>query len=268
MITLTGELNAVLTQLAAHMGWDAAALIRYAAEDPHPRMGWDSGAGEAPVGSLFSVEGRILYALVRMFRPILVLELGTCVGASTTHLAAALHDHGTGRLVTVDSKAQLGTWAVGQLVPDIYRDRVGFLTGDGVEALRKYRGSIDFIFEDLMHSTPQVAEIARLAIDKLEPGGLLVSHDANHYIVGHEVRDGFTAAGLEPVIVMPEPSDCGLAIWRKSPLDVKRWPDTTDIVPGITPVPAAKEPEWQTTQKPSSAASGAKSSGRKGNKPA
>jgi predicted O-methyltransferase YrrM len=257
MITLTGELNTVLTQLAGQMGLDAAALIQYAAEDPHSRMGWDNDKGEAPVGSLFSNEGRILYALVRLLKPALVLELGTCVGASTTHLAAALHDNEAGKLVTVDSKAQLGSWTVGQLVPNIYRQRIAFITGDGVAYMRDAKAP-DFIFEDLMHSTPQVSEIARLAVDKLTPGGLLVSHDAGHFIVGHEVRDGFAAAGLEPIIVMPEPSDCGLAIWRKPGQMPAAKPEP------VQPVVKEPEPEWPTTPKPSSAASGAKKRGGKG----
>jgi predicted O-methyltransferase YrrM len=251
MITLTGELSAVLTQLAAQLGLDAAALNEYANADPHPRMGWDTGTGEAPVGSMFSVEGRVLYALVRLFKPENVIELGTCVGASSTHILAGMEDNKVGKLVSVDNKAQLGAWKVGQLIPAKYRARVQLVTADGIEYLSRVTGSVDMVFEDMMHSAAQVSKIAAFAKEHLVPGGWLISHDANHFIVGHEVREGYEAAGLEPIIIMPAPSDCGFAIWRKP--EVKPAPE----------VKKAQESEWPTMPQPSSAASGARSSARK-----
>ena len=46
--------------------------------------------------------GRLLYALVRACRPKIVVEFGTSFGISTIHLAAAVTDNGTGRVVTTE----------------------------------------------------------------------------------------------------------------------------------------------------------------------
>src|SRR5260370_13510949 len=44
--------------------------------------------------------GRLLYALIRAARPATVAEFGTSFGISTIHLAAAVRDNGTGRVIS------------------------------------------------------------------------------------------------------------------------------------------------------------------------
>ncbi|HUN89041.1 MAG TPA: class I SAM-dependent methyltransferase [Terriglobales bacterium] len=46
--------------------------------------------------------GRLVYLLVRSRRPALVVEFGTSFGISGIHIAAALHDNGSGRLITTE----------------------------------------------------------------------------------------------------------------------------------------------------------------------
>src|SRR5437016_5022164 len=49
--------------------------------------------------------GRLIYLLVRSRRPALVVEFGTSFGLSTIHLATALRDNGSGRLISTEQIA-------------------------------------------------------------------------------------------------------------------------------------------------------------------
>jgi predicted O-methyltransferase YrrM len=49
--------------------------------------------------------GRLLYLLTRLRRPRLIVEFGTSFGVSTIHLAAALRDNRSGRLVSTEMEA-------------------------------------------------------------------------------------------------------------------------------------------------------------------
>ena len=49
--------------------------------------------------------GRLLYALVRATRPQTVVEFGMSLGLSGIHLAAAVKDNGSGRVVTTELSA-------------------------------------------------------------------------------------------------------------------------------------------------------------------
>jgi predicted O-methyltransferase YrrM len=46
--------------------------------------------------------GRLLYSLVRATRPATVVEFGMSFGISALHLASAVRDNGTGRVVTTE----------------------------------------------------------------------------------------------------------------------------------------------------------------------
>lgn len=186
----------------------------FVGRDPYINMGWDAGEGDAPIGSLWSVEGRLLYGLVRAAQPSSVVELGTHAGASACHIAAALKENGSGRLTSVDNGSHAQPVEIGHLVPDDLQKFVTFREADGIEYL-KSRKRVDFIFEDMLHTYEQAFGVARLAQEKLSDGGFLVVHDAAHFIVGEQVRAGLADAGLEPLVVLSEPSDCGMAIWRK-----------------------------------------------------
>lgn len=249
------NLDGAIEQIAAYLSYPADALHEFAANDPYTKMGWDGGKGEAPVGSLFSVEGKVLYALVRAMQPQAVLELGTCVGASSTHLAAGLVANGKGRLTTVDSKLQLtGPWMVGQLIPAGVKGAVKMVNEEGVGYAKGLKDdSFMFIFEDMLHGPAEVEATWTEAIRIVQPGGLIISHDAAHFIVGAGVQQGIRAAlnaagyaDQEPLVLKIAPGDTGLAIWKKP---------GGEFAAGYEEV--EQEPEWQTTEKPSSETSAA-----------
>ena len=184
-------------------------LTAYAAEDTD--SGWDRGAGAYPVGSLWSVEGKTLYALTRAIGATRACELGTHYGASANHLAAALAANGGGLLTCID------IWGgAGSMIHDDLRPQIEQVFMPGQDWLRRQpERSLDLIYEDADHDEGMIATVGDLARTRLRPGGLLISHDAAHATAGEHVRAGLQRAGLDYLVVLTHPSDCGLAIWRK-----------------------------------------------------
>lgn len=197
--------------LGQKLGLRSGDLIEFAREDGHGgyHPGFDDGC---MIGSLFRVEGQILYALIRALEPEVVIEIGSLAGCSSEHLAAALKANGTGKLFSVDNHA------LGQ-TPEIPKGLEGvstFIDSDGVNYLASLEPeSVDFIFEDASHETDMVAAVWAEGKRVLKPGGLIISHDAAHWVVGDRVVTGIRLAGVEPIVVLTDPSDCGLGIWRK-----------------------------------------------------
>lgn len=205
------HLHSALEQLAQRFGLDAGALIGYAHEDPH--TGYDSGW---PTGSIWQVEGQVLYALARALKPTTVLELGTWYGCSATHILQALNDNRWGALRAVDNHVQGGPAQIGALIPDELRGRFEHTHIGILDYLITTEEQFDFIFEDGMHDHEQVAQVWRAAQRVLTPGGFIVSHDATHFVVGAEVQRGMAQAGITDALFLSiDPADCGLAVWQK-----------------------------------------------------
>jgi len=234
----------VLTNIANAYGLDSYDLIGYSYEDEI--SGWDQGYGDWPVGSLWTVEGRILYALIRALQPNMVVEIGTNVGCSASHIASALKMNGTGKLMTFDTAGSVvippdkdghsAVYKPGQLIPDDLRPFVEVVNADGIKYLREYIGEVDFIFEDGAHSFEGTRDAWVSGLAVLNPGGLLISHDAAHFLVGETIRKGIAAAGVVPNIYEVQPSDCGLAIYRQ-PQNAEK-PVLVDVVSKEIPLSA------------------------------
>lgn len=143
--------------------------------------------------------GQRLFALVREFRPRILVETGVCNGVSTAVLLAALARNGEGHLYSVDLPEHTDTtyppgsfWegklgAVvprgqqpGWLVPDRLRGHWTLRLGRSQEVLPhllEELGSIDFFLHDSEHSYECMSFEYDLAWRHLRPGGLLVSDD-------------------------------------------------------------------------------------------
>lgn len=200
-----------LYTIGAALGLDADSLNAYAAEDTYGGFLPDKDDG-CMIGSLFRVEGQTLYALIRALKPKAAVEIGSFAGCSTAHLAAALEANGAGKLTAIDNQV-LG---VAVNIPDELAGRVTVVNTDGRDWLSARKASsVDFIFEDADHGAELTEAIWTEAKRVLKPGGVIVSHDALHWVVGAAVMAGIAAAGVKPLTVLTEPSDCGLAIWRK-----------------------------------------------------
>lgn len=232
MINLTpdnsGTLDHVLDLIALQVHADAKELKAYAAEDNIGGYHIEPALRLWPMGSMWGVEGQIIYALIRYFKPEMIAEIGGWAGASATHMATAVKLNGKGHIISVDNG--VGGMAHGHLIPDELRKYVTLIPEDGrIWLNHQPPNSIDFLFEDADHSTSLVEELARLALSKVRKDGLYLAHDAMHAFalvggnepgtyakinspVGDYVQDGLRGAGLYFYGYLAEPSDCGLAI--------------------------------------------------------
>jgi len=211
-------LDIALDNIATAFDLDTDTLIDYAGEDDVGgyHASYDDGF---PIGSMWRVEGQILYALTRISKPLDVLELGTSRGCSATHILTALTRNEGGFLDCVDNGSQ--TAVIGDLIPAHFVGKYTIHQTD-MEAFIAAApdASYDLILEDGMHTPEQVEMVWRAAYRLLRPGGIILSHDAEHFIVGEAVREGIARAGYFGAIppartVLIAPSDCGFAYWKK-----------------------------------------------------
>lgn len=138
---------------------------------------------------------RAIYELIRFLKPRAVLEFGTHVGASTSHIALALRqlmdeDPTTPRdLVTVDiidvNDTTLRHWEKfnSPKSPKAIVDAVGaghlvtFVVEPGLEFARKNTRKFDLIFLDGNHAAQAVYEEIPAALKMLAPDGVILLHD-------------------------------------------------------------------------------------------
>lgn len=199
------SLNDTLQQMAADWTLDAEALIRYAAEDEI--LGW-TYLGYWPGGSVWQVEGQILYALVRAIRPDRILECGTAYGCSATHMLSALKKNRHGKLVSVTLEAEASR------IPDDLRKRWTLVQGTTAQDYLDANGGFDMVFEDTDHTVPTTSAILS-RIKGMSGIQTVLSHDICHPWSGYAMRQAWdTVFGEAYRAYDIEPSDCGLALWR------------------------------------------------------
>jgi predicted O-methyltransferase YrrM len=150
-------------------------------------------AADVASGSINRGDGRAIYYLVRALKPARLLEIGTHVGGSTLHIAAAMRRNiADGRecsLTTVDLKdvdgAGSAPWkraGLSQSPRDNIAslgmaDRVEFVTGDSSAYFRECSTRFDFIFVDGNHREDSAYADILAATGCLQPGGSILLHD-------------------------------------------------------------------------------------------
>lgn len=188
--------------------------------------GWHTSAERSkwPMGSIWEAEGKVLYALTRILDPQIVLDLGTYYGCSTTHIATALlHNQSGGRLICVENGHQ-GVPQPGN-IPLELQSMIEFVNDnaeDYVERPDLDWSQIGLVFEDTLHTAELTSRLWRSITARLKPGAMLVSHDAEHFSVGHAVKQGIMESGVQDWRSYAIETDgmdrqhlCGLAMWRK-----------------------------------------------------
>jgi predicted O-methyltransferase YrrM len=129
-----------------------------------------------------SGDRRAIYTLTRLAAPGTVLEIGTHIGASTVHFAAALRQTG-GRLVTVDVEDVNETWVkYGSMAPPAelatrVGGRVEFLEADSLDYMHTTGERFDLVFLDGNHDADAVYQEVPAALRLLHRGGLILLHD-------------------------------------------------------------------------------------------
>ena len=159
-------------------------------EKPWHRPSRFDGVG-TPMGEF---DRKTLYAAVRAVKPNVVVETGTAAGAFSTFVLAAMEKNGHGQMHSIDSSD--ASENVGILIPEELRGRVCFHSGDSLTLLptllRKI-GPIDFFIHDSHHTYAHMMAEYELALQHLQPGGVISSHDVlycnawQHFIRKHGI---------------------------------------------------------------------------------
>lgn len=121
--------------------------------------------------------GRLLYALVRATRPATVVEFGMSYGISAVHLASAVRDNGTGRVVTTElneTKIAAARETFGRTGLD---DLITILEGDALATLPGLDGPVDFVLLDGWKDL--YLPVLELLEPRLSTGALVVADNAS-----------------------------------------------------------------------------------------
>ncbi|MFD5699766.1 O-methyltransferase [Streptomyces lasiicapitis] len=121
--------------------------------------------------------GRLLYNLIRAARPATVVEFGTSFGISTLHLAAAVRDNGTGRVISTELSAAKAAAARRTFAETGLDDLITVLEGDARDTLAAVAGSVDFVLLDGWKDL--CLPVLRILEPRLAPGTLVVADDVD-----------------------------------------------------------------------------------------
>jgi predicted O-methyltransferase YrrM len=119
--------------------------------------------------------GRLLYALIRAARPATVVEFGTSFGISTIHLAAAVRDNGTGRVVSTELSPAKAAGAAANLAEAGLSGWVTILPGDARQTLATLDAPVAFVLLDGWKDL--YLPVLRLLEPRLTPGALILADD-------------------------------------------------------------------------------------------
>jgi predicted O-methyltransferase YrrM len=117
--------------------------------------------------------GRLLYSLVRATRPTTVVEFGMSFGISAIHLAAAVRDNGSGRVVTTELNAAKIAAAKRTFAETGLDDVITVLAGDALSTLADLDGPVGFVLLDGWKELylPVIKQLE----PRLSPGALVVA---------------------------------------------------------------------------------------------
>jgi predicted O-methyltransferase YrrM len=121
--------------------------------------------------------GRLLYALVRATRPGTVVEFGMSLGISAIHLAAAVRDNGSGRVVTTELSAAKVAKAKKTFAETGLDDVITVLEGDALTTLADVDGPFEFVLLDGWKELYK--PVIKLVEPRLTPGALIVADNTS-----------------------------------------------------------------------------------------
>jgi predicted O-methyltransferase YrrM len=123
--------------------------------------------------------GVLLYMLARSCGARTIVEFGTSFGISTLHLAAALRDNGSGRLITTEFEPSKVKRARANLAAGGLIDLVEIREGDALQTLRvDLPETIDLLLLD--GAKALYPEILSLVESRLRPGAFIVADNADY----------------------------------------------------------------------------------------
>ncbi|WP_432013558.1 O-methyltransferase [Streptomyces cucumeris] len=175
------RVTSALTRMFRHAEQDEATSRRVRASWPQgfaPLGPQEQADANAEVYMPISAQGgRLLYNLIRAARPATVVEFGTSFGISTLHLAAAVRDNGSGRVISTELSAAKAAAARRTFAETGLEDLITVLEGDARDTLATVAGSADFVLLDGWKDL--CLPVLRLLEPRLAPGTLVVADDVD-----------------------------------------------------------------------------------------
>lgn len=121
--------------------------------------------------------GNLLYALVRASRPSTVVEFGMSLGISAIHLASAVRDNGTGRVITTELSEVKVAKAKQTFAETGLDDLITVLEGDALTTLADVDGPVQFVLLDGWKEL--YLPVTKLLEPKLSSGALIVADNTS-----------------------------------------------------------------------------------------
>lgn len=144
--------------------------------------------------------GRLLYSLVRAARPATIVEFGMSFGISALHLASAVRDNGSGRVVTTEISETKIAAAKRTFIDTGLDDLITVLEGDALSTLESLDGPIDFVLLDGWKEL--YLPVIKSLESRLSPGALVVADNASTESIGpyldhvRDVENGYVSANF------------------------------------------------------------------------
>lgn len=151
----------------------------------HNEAEWDKPLNESKVGytsfndaGVETEVGEFLYAMVRVLKPVHVLETGTHVGIGAAYMGQALKDNGAGELRTVEFLPEIHLRAIGRIRQLELVDYVYPMLADVREIVPTVKWQLI-----LLDTEPQTrfAELVKF-YDYLDEGGYIFIHDLHRHM--------------------------------------------------------------------------------------
>jgi predicted O-methyltransferase YrrM len=111
--------------------------------------------------------------LVRATRPTTIVEFGMSFGISAIHLASAVRDNGSGRVVTTELSAAKIAAATQNFAETRLDDLITVLEGDALTTLANLDGPVDFVLLDGWKE--MYLPVIKLLEPRLSAGSLIVA---------------------------------------------------------------------------------------------
>jgi predicted O-methyltransferase YrrM len=121
--------------------------------------------------------GRLLYALVRATRPSTVVEFGMSLGISAIHLASAVRDNGSGRVVTTELSAAKVAAAKKTFAETGLDDLITVLEGDALTTLVDVETPVEFVLLDGWKEL--YLPVIKLLQPRLSAGALVIADNTS-----------------------------------------------------------------------------------------
>ena len=159
----------------------------------------------------------VIGAVVKLTRPMVVVETGVAMGLTSAVILAALESNGEGQLYSIDLPALQAKPEefVGRAVPEEYKPRWTLELGPSRQVLPElvqHVAPIDVSLHDADHSHAGQLEEYRTVWPYLRPGGVLVSDDVR----GPAFLEFAREVGAEPRLVGGDEQHAPVGIVRKA----------------------------------------------------